>query len=279
MSPIRLAYMPLVSYPDSAPDTAVEGALALAEALRCELSATAFAVDIPHVPLPVGSMLLNMPELRQMAEKHSLSRCRDLEALLKAKAGPGINVDFSIRHAGMGRAEFGAALEARSFDVVLLPLSSDGNAVRDFAQTVVFEAGRPSILVPPGATSAPITHVAVGWDASRVAARSLADAMPLLPDDCKITVMTIEDDKTLPGKGLAEALAASLRRRGYRAEPQIVTLNGRKAATALQETALLAGAQMLVMGGFGHSRIRDFILGSATTGVFNDLRLPVLLSH
>jgi nucleotide-binding universal stress UspA family protein len=47
----------------------------------------------------------------------------------------------------------------------------------------------------------------------------------------------------------------------------------------LQDAAVKAGAQILVMGGFGHTRLRDFILGGATQGVFRDLRLPVLLSH
>jgi nucleotide-binding universal stress UspA family protein len=271
--------MPLVSYPESAPDDAVRAGQALATSLRCELSATAFAVDIPRVPLPIGGLLLNMPEMTRMAEKHSLTRCGELEALLTSETGSDLRIDVSTRHAGLGRAQYGAALEARSFDVVLLPWSKDSVSVRDFAQAIVFEAGRPSILVPPGTTASPIRHVAIAWDASRLAARALADVLPLLSDDCQITVLTVEDDKTLPGKGLAEALAVSLHRRGYKTTAQAVTLDKRKIAVALQEAALSAGAQMLAMGGFGHSRIRDFVLGSATTGVFDDLRLPVLLSH
>lgn len=56
-------------------------------------------------------------------------------------------------------------------------------------------------------------------------------------------------------------------------------LDGRSIAAALQDTALAEGAQLLAMGGFGHSRIRDFILGGATKGVLTDLRMPVLLAH
>jgi nucleotide-binding universal stress UspA family protein len=278
VSPVRLAYMPLLSYPESPPDDAVEAALALATSLQCALSATAFAVDMPSVPLPVGGMLLNMPEMNRMAEQHSQARCRDLKSLLREKAGRN-TIGIATRHAGLGRAEYGAALEARTFDVVLLPWSRDGRAVRDFSQTVVFEAGRPCILVPPGTPPTRIGHVAVAWDAGRVAARALADALPLLGEDCRITVLTVEDNKTLPAKGLADSLAAALQRRGHRAEARTVALGGRKIAVALQEAALLAGAEMLVMGGFGHSRIRDMVLGGATTGVFDDLRLPVLMSH
>ncbi len=78
---------------------------------------------------------------------------------------------------------------------------------------------------------------------------------------------------------LAQALAASLDLRGYDAKAVDLTLDGRSIATALQDAAIAQGAQLLAMGGFGHSRMRDFILGGATKGVLGDLRLAVLLSH
>ncbi len=65
----------------------------------------------------------------------------------------------------------------------------------------------------------------------------------------------------------------------YRANAVDLTLDGKSIATALQEAALAEGLQLLAMGGFGHSRLHDFILGGATKGVLADLRLPVLLSH
>lgn len=279
MPSIRVAYMPLITHLDYVPDGAVEAGVALAGALGCELHATTFAVDMPQVAMPFGGMLLNMPEMIRAAEEHSQLRCRNLQALIHEKAGAQIRVTCSTKHAVLGREQYGAALESRVFDVVVLPWSKESVVVRDFAQALVFDAGRPSILVPPGTTSAPIRHVAVAWDASRVAAQALGDALSLLPDDCRITVLTAGGDKTLPGKDLAEALAASLQRRGHSAEVKSVDLAGRKIAVALQEAALEVGAQMLIMGAFGHSRLRDFVLGGATTGVFENLRMPVLLSH
>lgn len=172
-----------------------------------------------------------------------------------------------------------AASEARYFDLALLPWSKDSAVVRELAQAVVFGAGRPTILVPPGEKPAPLSHVAVAWDASRVAARALADLMPLLADDAHITALTVHDEKPLVGSGIAEALASSLEKRGFHAEALNVMLGPRTISETLQESALDAGAGLLVMGGFGHSRVRDFILGGATKGVFADLRLPVLLSH
>jgi nucleotide-binding universal stress UspA family protein len=147
------------------------------------------------------------------------------------------------------------------------------------AQAVVFGSGRPTILVPPSARLAPLDHIAVAWDGSRVAARALWDAMALLPSNGRLTVLTICDEKPLSGPDLAKSLALALERHGCKANPLDITLGTRTLAEALQISAIEAGAQMLAMGGFGHSRIRDFILGGATKGVFNDLRLPVLLSH
>ena len=103
--------------------------------------------------------------------------------------------------------------------------------------------------------------------------------MPLMAGDTRVTVLTVQDEKQLAGESIAEALADSLRGRGMDAQSRDIALGDRTIATALQESALAAGADLLVMGGFGHSRLRDFILGGATSGVFEDLRLPVLLSH
>ncbi|HEY7764325.1 MAG TPA: universal stress protein, partial [Aestuariivirgaceae bacterium] len=87
------------------------------------------------------------------------------------------------------------------------------------------------------------------------------------------------DEKPLSEPDLANALASSLAKRGFSATPLEATLRRRTIAEALQNTALSKGAQLLAMGGFGHSRIRDFVLGGATKGILTQLRLPILLSH
>jgi nucleotide-binding universal stress UspA family protein len=91
--------------------------------------------------------------------------------------------------------------------------------------------------------------------------------------------MTVRDEKPLSGANLAALLAASLEKRGYNATALDVMLGDRSVAAALQDAAIAGGAQLLALGGFGHSRVRDFVLGGATKGVLQDLRLPVLLSH
>lgn len=275
----RLAYMPLITYPDIAPDESVIAAVALAGAIRCELQATTFSVEIPHVTSPMGNFLLNIPELIRTTEENSLANCVRLQDLVQRRADGWIKAQCSSRKLLLGLAGNAAAIEARYFDVSLLPWAVDSPVIQELAQSVVFDAGRPVILVPPSATSKPIRHMAVAWDGSRVAARALADAMSLLAEDTSITVLTVQNEKPLEAPDIAEALASSLKKRGVQALARSVELGGREIAEALQETSLEVGADLMVMGGFGHTRFRDFILGGATKGVFSDLRLPVLLSH
>jgi nucleotide-binding universal stress UspA family protein len=94
-----------------------------------------------------------------------------------------------------------------------------------------------------------------------------------------ITVVTVTDEKPLPGQDIGERLAQGLRTRGLVAEAASIQAGDRSIGTALQEHALKIGGDLLVMGGYGHSRVRDFVLGGATEGILTDLRLPVLLSH
>jgi nucleotide-binding universal stress UspA family protein len=89
----------------------------------------------------------------------------------------------------------------------------------------------------------------------------------------------VTDEKPLGDGDLAEDLAVALKGRGYNATALRITLGGRKIAEALQDTARKEGAGLLAMGGFGHSRFRDFVLGGATLGVLSQLSVPVLLSH
>ena len=179
----------------------------------------------------------------------------------------------------MGGAPSAAAIEARYFDLSLVPWSAEAVAAQDMAQSLVFGSGLPVVLVPPAAAKGAVDHIAIAWDESRVAARALCDALPLLSAGGHISVLTVQDEKSLRGAGLAQTLAVSLELRGYNAKAVDLTLDGRTIAEVLQDGARAQGAQLLAMGGFGHSRLRDFILGGATKGVFGDLRIPTLLAH
>lgn len=274
----RIAYMPLNSYPDAVPDDALRAAVGWAAPLGVGLHVTTFAADIPMPASPLARVVLDVPGMVRVAEERSRADCRRLATTVR-EAGSSTNPTLSERTVVLGAALDAAAQEARYFDLALLPWSSESVSVRDMAEAVVFESGRPTLLVPASARADRLDHLAVAWDGSRVAARALGDALGLLPAGGRITVLTVQDEKPLSGRGIAAALASSLERRGFFAQAVDILLGGRTIAAALQDEAREAGASLLVMGGFGHSRLRDFVLGGATKGVFSDIRLPVLVSH
>ncbi|MBL9050926.1 MAG: universal stress protein [Tabrizicola sp.] len=275
----RIAYMPLNTYPEAAPDGAVLASVRFAASLGCALHVSTFAVDIPPVASPLGGFLINVDGMARAAEDRSKAECERLKALIEgvAKSRPETQI---VNHRLVLGAALGAATsEARYFDLALLPWAAETQSAQDMAQSLVFGSGVPVILVPPSSITGPVDHIAIAWDESRVAARALGDALRNLPAGGRVSVVTVQDEKALNGTGLAQTLASSLDLRGYEAKAIDLTLDGRSIATALQDAALAEGAQLLAMGGFGHSRLRDFILGGATKGVLADLRLPVLLSH
>jgi nucleotide-binding universal stress UspA family protein len=277
--PNRIAYLPLNTYPEAAPDPAILAAVGFASSLGCGLHVSTFAVDVPRTASPIGGFLINVEGMARAAEERSKAECARLQALIKASVQPGLDMSIGHHTSVLGAALDAATTEARTFDLALLPWSAETHIAQDMAQALVFGAGVPVILVPPSAKAGSVDHIAIAWDGSRVAVRALCDALPLLAAGGRISVVTVQGEKALSGAGIAQTLAASLERRGYSAKAVNITLDGRTIAKALQDTALSEGAQLLAMGGFGHSRLRDFILGGATKGVFSDLRLAVLLSH
>ena len=277
--PLRIAYMPLNTHPEPAPDPAILASVGFAGSLGCGLHVSTFSVDIPPMTSPFGGFLLDVKSMARAAEDRSKAECERLEGLIAGAAQAGQTVQVTSRRLPLGAAPDAASVEARYFDLALLPWSADTVSAQDVAQSLVFGAGVPVVLVPPSAAPASVDQIGIAWDGSRVAARALCDALPFLAAGGRVSVLTVQDEKPLGDTGLAHRLAASLERRGYMAEAIEITLDGRSIAKALQDAALARGAKLLAMGGFGHSRLRDFILGGATKGVFSDLHLPVLLSH
>ncbi len=277
--PHRIAYMPVNTYPEAVEDPAILASIGFAAALGCGLHVSTFAVDVPKTASPVGGLLINVEAMARAVEERSKVDCVRLQTLIAGAAQPGLTVTVANHKLVLGAAIDAAIAEARTFDLALLPWDGQTVSAQDMAQYMVFDAGVPVVLVPPSAAAGPVDHIAVAWDGSRVAARALCDALPLLSAGGRVSVVTVLGEKSLKGSGLAQTLAVALERRGYPAKAVDIALDGRTIASALQDAALSEGAQMMAMGGFGHSRLRDFILGGATQGVFGALRLPVLLSH
>lgn len=276
--PDRIAYLPLDGQNEATTDPAILTAVAVGAAFGCKLHVTNFTVDVPPVASPLGGFLINIEGMARAAEERARAECQRRKELIEA-ALEADRTAVAIREIAMGGVMGAAAVEARNYDLSLVPVPEDGAGPQDMAQALVFDSGLPVILVPEHAKAAPLDHVAVAWDGSRVAARALNDALRLMASGGRVTVLTVHGEKALAAEDLAGKLAATLRLRGYDAKAVNIALDGRPIAEALQAGARDAGAGLLAMGGFGHSRLRDFILGGATLGIMSHLRMPVLLSH
>lgn len=168
---------------------------------------------------------------------------------------------------------------ARYHDLVLVGIGASDVMPQATAEAAIFGSVKPTLLVPEDAPPATFEHIMIAWDGSRVAARAVSDARNFLQRAQTITIVSVTDEKALPDQEPGSRLAEYLSRHDIHATVARVQSRGRPIAETLQEHAREIGAGMLVMGGFGHSRMRDFVLGGATNGILKNLRLPALLSH
>lgn len=178
----------------------------------------------------------------------------------------------------LGHPSETAALAGRNCDIVVVarPGGADDPAAAGLAEACLFGSGRPLLVVPPGAGGAFASSIAILWDGSRTAARALGDAMPLLSKARSVLVLTSgEIGEELP---TGAAVAARLKAQGVAATARSVE-RGESEGAALAAAASKAGCDLLVMGGYGHSRVREMILGGVTRNLLSSAPMPLLMAH
>ena len=275
-----MASLSLATYPEANTPKIASNAVAVAKYIGATLHAVAINVDIPDISNALSSYLLDLPYKIREAEATSRKFGKNLlETVAKEALQGGVSLTTQEMTALPALIGDTAAAQCRYFDICLVGWTSDNQTSRMTAEAIVFGSGRSTLLLPDSTNIGALEHVVIAWDGSRVAARAVADARPFLERASRITVVSVTDEKPLPGKDIGDRLADGLRTRGLSVEAASIHAGDVSIAVALQEHALKIGGKLLVMGGYGHSRVRDFVLGGATEGVLADLRLPVLLSH
>lgn len=169
---------------------------------------------------------------------------------------------------------------ARLYDltVVLQPDPSLFTYDNIIPQAVLFNSGGPMLMVPYN-HSGPFgaDHVGIAWDGSRLAARAVRDAMPFLTAAQAVTVIAVNEDRT--NEASPDHLVSHLARRGIKARIERLTADRGNVQACILSIAADSGIGLLVMGGFGHSRLQERILGGVTRGMFDSMTVPVLMSH
>jgi len=172
--------------------------------------------------------------------------------------------------------------EARFCDLAMVPLREAVAIEQDTAEDLVFESGRPILVFPDDSERklpASLGNVAVAWDFSRPATRAVTDALPLLQQAKQVRVFTVVDDKPIDKSLSVARLAKHLARHGVEVVAEDVKSHGLPIGDVFQAYIEEHKIDLLVMGAYGHSRIREFILGGATKSVLSRPPTWVLLSH
>jgi nucleotide-binding universal stress UspA family protein len=264
-------------------EAAISLAGALAKQCDAHLSA-AFLTPLPDEPLAYEPTVVAgvWAELLNRARQEAEAERKRVETRLKALSQPCELRDAEALSRDLGRV---AAVHARYADVAVLSRPSDGvggELREEIVEGVLFHSGRPALIAPPGWNGDSIgKRVVVAWDASREATRALSEADDLLVFAEQVTVLTVDAKPKMFGHGDQPGanIAAHLSRRGLATEVRNVDGLGRAPALAILEEAASLGADLVVMGGYAHSRLRDLVFGGATKDMLRAATVPVLMAH
>ena len=171
---------------------------------------------------------------------------------------------------------------ARLYDltVVLQPEASHSSYDNTIPQGILFNSGGPMLMVPyihKGPLDA--RHVGIAWDGSRLAARALRDALLFLTAAHAVTVIAVNEDRHDDNEARSDQIVSHLARRGIRARAERLTADRDNVHGTILSIAADTNIGLLVMGGYGHSRLKERILGGVTRGIFESMTVPVLMSH
>jgi nucleotide-binding universal stress UspA family protein len=171
---------------------------------------------------------------------------------------------------------------ARYFDLAVIgqpkPEASQVEAL--IAESTLFEAGRPVIMVPyVQKTPIKLDQVMVCWDGGASAARAVGDAMPLLKRARNIEIVIVASDRAKPTEIDGADIGRHLARHGLKVAVERIPGGDIDVGEALLSRAADFDADFMVMGAYGHSRLREFVLGGATRSILRSMTVPVLMSH
>jgi len=268
--------------PGAFPDATVEYAISVASGFDAHLTGITFALE-PFVP-PTMGMGEVMPAAwveqewakAEAAAKAAAARFEDA-ARRNGVAFDSRMLDSSIA----GAAEIFGEIAA-CFDLSIVRQAETGKPPLEelVIEGALFGSGRPVLVVPYIQQSAlALDRVLVCWNGSANAARAVGDAMPFLRRAKKVEVLVALGEGGRTDEIEGAEIAAHLARHRLDVEVErLAAIKGDVTDTILSHAADV-GADFLVMGGYGHSRLREFVLGGVTRGILQTMTLPVLLAH
>jgi len=272
----------LTTYPEPTAAAVLDDAVAVSAALGARISAIAchVKVQVPgsvlshvlgDIPAMIGAeakkSALNAEKLlagfEDTAQRSGVFQERIPEVCLTSEV-PGVLVDY-----------------ARLHDLTIVPVPERDHIGSWYAEAIIFGSGLPTIILPEARRRPDfaINTVIVAWDFGRPAARAVADALPLLEKSKRVFVLTITNEKVIDTKRSGAELAKHLARHGVNVTLDVVDAAGRSIGEAIESHVASRNGDLVVMGAYGHSRLREFILGGATKSMLARPPVPIFFSH
>ena len=261
-------------------DGAVNYAVSVAEAFDAHLTGMAF-VHTPFVPGTVfgGAGTGFIATYRAQVEKAAKAAVAKFE---DSARDAGVSATSQTLESELADLDDLFTQATRRFDLSVVGQIEPGNEALEivFPQTALFGSGRPVLVIPYiQKTGMTLNRTLACWDGSQAAARAIGDAMPFLVRTKSINVLTVMKCETvgneLPGADIAQHLA----RHNLKVDFKRIVANDQDIGNTILSTAADLDSDMIVMGGYGHSRLREFVLGGATRAVLKAMTVAVLMSH
>lgn len=263
-------------------DQEIDRAVAICAGLGAHLAVLVLGVAPPPPASPYGVVSNDIwaSEIRD-GQAAAQARAEEIAARLDAA---GVSSTVDAQYIDRGTVATLAARFARYADLTLIPpAGTDGEAVQKWVLNgALFESGRPVLLLPEGEARFPNPRrVMVGWDASVEASTTVHHAIELMAGAEAVDVVLIDPVPSFEGHGPEPGadLGAYLARHGITITVHRLPREGREVAEILRRSAVDLGADLIVMGGFGHSRLRQRIFGGTTTDIIGETPVPVLMAH
>lgn len=255
-------------------------AVSVAAALQAHLTGIAFIYD-PVVPIS-GTGYIPADVIESQRADNETAAEAAIKDFTTATDRAGISAEPQMLSASLTGAGDQFARMARRFDLAIVGQAQPEMSTMEqiIGETTLFESGRPMIMVPY-IQKAPFktNNVIICWDGSRTAARAVADAIPILGKNSRIEIVSVTSERGKEDEIEGADIGQHLARHGLKVDVHRISRGNIDVADALLSHAADSSADLMVMGGYGHSRLREFVLGGVTRSIFQSMTLPVLLSH
>jgi nucleotide-binding universal stress UspA family protein len=260
--------------------TAADYAISIAQTFSAHITGVAFAYEAAVAPTVMADLPGDWVEAqRAESAKAATAAIAQFEASARRSE---LSADHRMLPATAGGAADLFGRIARCFDLSVVGQTDPDRPAPEelIIEGALFESGRPVVVVPYIQTQGlKLDRVLVCWDGSRTATRAIADSLPFLTRAKAIDVVIVADGRAksdeIPGADIGQHLA----RHGLKIDVKRIVAPDVDVPNTILSYAADCSADFLVMGGYGHSRLREFVLGGATRGILTSMTVPALMSH